>query len=194
MDLWHLQMLLCHRGAWAVESGWSQSWLTITLGLRHLNTSLWTVGQSKSFVGIREELQSWATIMFPPEPPPARAQPKPCVPALQCLPKYDNNTLNFTLRTSVHGLCTKSEGSQILFTGRPCSAGGSTSHADSTFGTEATADEYILWEHMKTLDPRAGKSHAECEWSREKQPNDISRFFGQCGVCPLSVALPTTIC
>lgn len=28
-------------GAWCIESGWSQSWITITLGLRQLNTSFW---------------------------------------------------------------------------------------------------------------------------------------------------------
>lgn len=28
-------------GAWSIESGWSQSWITITLGLRQLKTSYW---------------------------------------------------------------------------------------------------------------------------------------------------------
>ena len=28
-------------GAWSIESGWSQSWITITLGLRQLKTSFW---------------------------------------------------------------------------------------------------------------------------------------------------------
>ena len=178
------------RGAWAVESGWSQSWLTITLGLRQLNVTLWDVGQSKSFAGIGDELDSWAAIMFPPEPPPVPPQPQPCVPAVTCLPRGDNNTLNFTLWTSVDGLCTKKGGSHVLFTGRPCGAVGSATHGDA--GT--MAEEYILWEHMRTLDPRAGKTSAECEWSRQQQPDDIPRFFGQCGRCPLSVALPTTIC
>jgi hypothetical protein len=27
-------------GAWSVESGWTQSWITITLGMRQLNTTL----------------------------------------------------------------------------------------------------------------------------------------------------------
>ena len=33
-------------GAWSVESGWSQSWITITLGMRQLNTTLWDLGVS----------------------------------------------------------------------------------------------------------------------------------------------------
>ena len=31
------------RGAWSVESGWTQSWITSTFALRTLNTSLWDV-------------------------------------------------------------------------------------------------------------------------------------------------------
>ena len=58
-------------GAWAVESGWSQSWLTITLGLRQLNTTLWEVGQSLD--GIGEELDGWTDIMFPGDPQPSVA-------------------------------------------------------------------------------------------------------------------------
>lgn len=35
-------------GAWCIESGWSQSWITAVLGLRQLKTSLWEItGNSK---------------------------------------------------------------------------------------------------------------------------------------------------
>ena len=30
-------------GAWCIESGWSQSWITMVLGLRQLNTSFWEI-------------------------------------------------------------------------------------------------------------------------------------------------------
>jgi len=30
-------------GAWSIESGWSQSWITTVLALRQLNTSLWDI-------------------------------------------------------------------------------------------------------------------------------------------------------
>ena len=195
--------MLCLRGAWAVESGWSQSWLTITLGLRQLNTTLWDVGQSKAFIGadqhsgrggIGEDLESWADIMFPAEPPTPPPQPKPCVPAMRCIPRGIGDTLNFTLLTSVEGLCAKSNGSWVLFTGHPCSIN-ATRHGEIEINPETSeSEQYILWTGMKTLDPRAGKTHAECQWSRDGQPNDIPRFFGQCGVCPLSVGLPTSIC
>ncbi len=28
-------------GAWAIESGWTQGWITSVLALRQMNTSLW---------------------------------------------------------------------------------------------------------------------------------------------------------
>jgi hypothetical protein len=47
-------------GAWCIESGWSQSWITIVLALRQLNTSLWDITQDsnieKSFDNIRREM------------------------------------------------------------------------------------------------------------------------------------------
>lgn len=51
-------------GAWSVESGWTQSWITTTLGLRLLNTSLWDVGASLQ--GIRTDFETWIPVMFPP--------------------------------------------------------------------------------------------------------------------------------
>jgi hypothetical protein len=35
-------------GAWSIEAGWSQSWITAVLALRQLDTSLWEItGNSK---------------------------------------------------------------------------------------------------------------------------------------------------
>ena len=31
-------------GAWSVETGWTQSWITTVTGMRLLNTSLWELG------------------------------------------------------------------------------------------------------------------------------------------------------
>ena len=40
-------------GAWSVESGWTQSWITTTLGMRLLNTSLWELGTQVSSLSLR---------------------------------------------------------------------------------------------------------------------------------------------
>jgi hypothetical protein len=37
-------------GAWAIESGWTQGWITAVLAMRHMNTSLWDLSR-KSKVG-----------------------------------------------------------------------------------------------------------------------------------------------
>ena len=47
----------------SVESGWTQSWLTSTLGFRLLNTSLWELGSSLH--GIEEEYAAWIPVLFP---------------------------------------------------------------------------------------------------------------------------------
>ena len=53
-------------GAWSVESGWTQSWVTIVLGMRLLNTSLWDLGSSAVFGSIRSDFEAWIPVMFPP--------------------------------------------------------------------------------------------------------------------------------
>jgi hypothetical protein len=37
-------------GAWCIETGWSQSWITTVMGLRRLKTSLWDI-TSNSRIG-----------------------------------------------------------------------------------------------------------------------------------------------
>ena len=51
-------------GAWSVESGWTQSWVTITLGMRQLNTSLWDLGGRLDT--IHNDFEQWIPVMFPP--------------------------------------------------------------------------------------------------------------------------------
>ncbi len=44
-------------GAWCIESGWSQSWITIVLALRQLNTSFWDITGNSSIEVHFENLQ-----------------------------------------------------------------------------------------------------------------------------------------
>ncbi len=47
-------------GAWSIESGWSQSWITAVLALRQLNTSFWDITRDSRieahFMTLREEM------------------------------------------------------------------------------------------------------------------------------------------
>jgi hypothetical protein len=54
-------------GAWSVESGWTQSWITTTLGMRVLNVSLWELGER---LDIKRDFEQWIPVMFPPPAPP----------------------------------------------------------------------------------------------------------------------------
>ncbi len=38
-------------GAWAIESGWTQSWITSVLGLRQMKTSLWDLTRQSKIAG-----------------------------------------------------------------------------------------------------------------------------------------------
>lgn len=44
-------------GAWSIETGWSQSWITITLALRQLNTSYWDVTRDSKIEQYFEKVQ-----------------------------------------------------------------------------------------------------------------------------------------
>ena len=48
-------------GAWCIESGWSQSWITTVLGLRQLNTSLWDFTRESR---IKEHFNSLRKLML----------------------------------------------------------------------------------------------------------------------------------
>jgi hypothetical protein len=58
-------------GAWSVETGWTQSWISIVLGLRQLNTTLWEASQPAA-AAVGDEIRSMAPLFFytPPPPPP----------------------------------------------------------------------------------------------------------------------------
>ena len=47
-------------GAWCIESGWSQSWYTIALALRQMDTSLWDIAKDsnieKPFGDLRKQM------------------------------------------------------------------------------------------------------------------------------------------
>ncbi len=49
-------------GAWCVESGWTQGWITTVLALRQLNTSLWDVTAGSS---VADHFEEYRTIMLP---------------------------------------------------------------------------------------------------------------------------------
>lgn len=51
-------------GAWAVETGWSQGWITSVFGLRQMKTSLWELTASSQ---VEEHFAEIHTQMFPPQ-------------------------------------------------------------------------------------------------------------------------------
>ena len=53
-------------GAWSVETGWTQSWLTTLLGLRALNTNVWKLGGEMP--SIRADFEQWIPLLFPGVP------------------------------------------------------------------------------------------------------------------------------
>jgi hypothetical protein len=169
-------------GAWSVESGWTQSWITSALGFRQLNTSLWDLGQSID--DIKSDFDQWTPIMFPPPSPPPPPPP--------CLPPHtggggggaaDNTTVSFVLVTHMHELCAPLDGGRaahVQYNGTTCGGGG--------------GGKTILWETATTLDPRSGEPAASCRWSRASDPADIPGYFGSCGVAATAVPLPTKLC
>jgi len=57
-------------GAWSIESGWTQAWITSILALRHMGTSLWELTASSA---IRKHLRELVAVMLPECLPPAAA-------------------------------------------------------------------------------------------------------------------------
>ena len=53
-------------GAWSVETGWTQSWITFGLGVRALNTTLWDLGLR--LAGAKEDFAAWTPFFFPEAP------------------------------------------------------------------------------------------------------------------------------
>ena len=58
-------------GAWSIESGWTQSWITSTLALRHLKTSLWDLTAHSRIKCHRDALVARMLPDSCPEPPGA---------------------------------------------------------------------------------------------------------------------------
>lgn len=52
-------------GVWTAETGWTQGWITTTLALRELHTSLW---EHASHADVREQFQALQPAMVPHEP------------------------------------------------------------------------------------------------------------------------------
>lgn len=168
-------------GAWSIESGWTQSWITITLGLKLLNTSLWEVGQSID--DIEHDFDEWIGVFFPPpSPPPPPPPPLPCI----------NRTVagaaavQYNLTTTDSGLCAGSNAVSVLYTGTVC-----TKLVRSKSKCEVGS---ILWTAMHTLDPRPGEPPSKCTWSRTADPKDVPAYFGYWGIAPTAVRIPVAVC
>ena len=128
-------------GAWSVESGWTQSWITTTLGMRQLNTTLWDLGSSLEPT-IKGDFDTWSAVMFPPPPPPP--PPIPCDPPVLCIPvsthticrclwcigpltdcgvcPQKGKPITFTLLTHDEALCAgnTSAPAHVVYTGKIC--------------------------------------------------------------------------
>ena len=164
-------------GAWSVETGWTQSWITTTMGMRLLNTSLWELGAS--IEGIEDDFDSWIPAMFPPPPPPP--PPPPCLPG----PAGAGGAVSFNMSNTVEQLC--SDGATpvtTMWTGHVCAA---VNPAGERPG--------LLWETMKTVNPRPGVEPAACSWTRSADPADIPGYFGGCNTPATAVpGLPDSLC
>lgn len=55
-------------GAWSIESGWTQGWITSVLALRQMKTSLWDLTSDSK---IKRHHKRWRKIMLTPPAPPA---------------------------------------------------------------------------------------------------------------------------
>ena len=167
-------------GAWSVESGWSQSWLSITLGMRLLNTSLWELGGRLD--GIKDDFDALIPPMFwQPPPPPAPCLPPP--PSPSPTPAAAGAPVEFNFTTFDHALCA-----------RPAPAGSTVAYRGVLCGPAGPGMQ-IRWEAMATVDPRPGLQPAQCEWSAAKDPADVPTYIGTCGVQPTKVPLlPTHLC
>ena len=163
-------------GAWSVETGWTQSWITTILGLRQLNTSVWQLGEN---VDLADDINSWAQVMIPPPPPPP--PPPPCLPRSQATGTGQPGALVWAeLRSKLSALCAPSPGkniSVIRWNGTVCADG----HG-------------LKWETMENPMPREGLDPAKCEWSRGADKGDILSFFGDCDVGATQVPLPVNLC
>ena len=63
-------------------------------------------------------------------------------------------------------------------------------------GTGPLCADEPRWDHVRALDPsESNHSKAQCTWDRRTYPADEALgLFGDCGVCPVLAAVPTTAC
>eukprot|EP00756_Hemistasia_phaeocysticola_P049171 Hpha_TRINITY_DN23611_c0_g1::TRINITY_DN23611_c0_g1_i1::g.57513::m.57513 len=52
-------------GAWSTETGWTQSWITSTLGMRYKGTTLWDASLDRPLGHMRSAFEDWIPFMFP---------------------------------------------------------------------------------------------------------------------------------
>eukprot|EP01052_Picozoa_sp_SAG31_P016343 SAG31_NODE_1078_length_10032_cov_4.602034_11_plen_932_part_00 len=158
-------------GAWSVETGWSQSWITATFGLRLANTSLWELTQGS--VDLRPDLAGWKDVFFFPAGPDS-------VSCVNSSTVVDTN-LTVVMETSLGELCAPAPGklvSRLRFSGSTCGEG------------------RVVWNSMETIDPRAGLRKEACRWSAAAEGADwTARWLGSCGVPPTRMLdLPVHTC
>lgn len=53
-------------GAWCIETGWTQAWITLVLSMRKLKTSLWKLGENSC---VSNYFQKEKDEMFRPDAP-----------------------------------------------------------------------------------------------------------------------------
>ena len=161
-------------GAWSVETGWTQTWITTTLALRQLNTTLWELATAPSFAKpFGEEINAWAPTMFWAPTP----QAAPCLNAT--VPSSRSGNITVTVSSTLGPLCSRGGVPvHVTFSGALC---------------EPAPSLKLIWNSMVTLDPAAGE-HGGCSWSRAKDPLDIPGYLGSCGISPTHLPLPARLC
>ena len=167
-------------GAWSVETGWTQSWISTTLALRQLGISLW--GLTQDGVNLRDDLEGWTPFFFPTTPPPAPTpppSPRPCLNA-----SASARALSATIETADASLCAPAPGhttSRVVYSGTRCGDTGSMA---------------ILWTSMKNIDPRSGFDPSQCAWKASDEAQSWrDQWTGSCGIGPTELNdLPTHTC
>ena len=203
-------------GAWSVETGWTQSWISIVLGLRQLNTTLWDASQPAA-AAVGEEIRSMAPIYFytPPPPPPV------CLNTSGMSPDALTVVVN-TTDTSLCAPAPHSTVSHVKYHGHVCGTdkrqllwlGGSQQRVGAAGGSSRERPRpslffFYVWSPsaltlhfavapagMTTLDPHAGEPPSACTWNAaDHDPSWRTIYTGGCGIAPTAVPqLPSIVC
>eukprot|EP01062_Namystynia_karyoxenos_P015690 TRINITY_DN15711_c0_g2_i1.p1 TRINITY_DN15711_c0_g2~~TRINITY_DN15711_c0_g2_i1.p1 ORF type:complete len:834 (+),score=185.28 TRINITY_DN15711_c0_g2_i1:88-2589(+) len=152
-------------GAWSVETGWTQSWLSTVLALRTMNTTLWDLGAR---VDLAEDFNALLPVFFYPEPP------RPCLDA-----PPGATEVSAVISSNATALCARpGQPVHVNYTGAPCGAG------KLVWTAMAALDP------AKGLDPAACRWTAAGESGAWR-----SSWTGSCGVGPAAVpSLPDRLC